>query len=240
MNLKNQTAIITGASSGLGESLAYKLAIDEQVRVILIARSKDLLKKVTEKISKSGGRAEYFVCDISNLEQIRETKKNIVEQYKKIDILVNNAGVWTDDSLERQNPELRKSAFDTNALGNIQFSEEFLPILKKQENAQIFNVISGAGIHSGNNTLWKTYGATKWAMTGYTKALRESLASTKIKVMQFYPGGFESNLYEKVGRPNPHNQPWMMKTEDIADVVVFALTRPADMNMEEISLSKVQ
>lgn len=83
MNLKNQTAIITGASSGLGESLAYKLAIDEQVRVILIARSKDLLKKVTEKISKSGGRAEYFVCDISNLEQIRETKKILLSNIKK-------------------------------------------------------------------------------------------------------------------------------------------------------------
>jgi NADP-dependent 3-hydroxy acid dehydrogenase YdfG len=240
MKLKNQTAIITGASSGLGEFLAYKLSLDEGAHVILIARTENLLKKVVDKIQKEGGQAEYQVCDISDSEQVKVTVKKILNQHKKIDILINNAGVWTDNSLEETRPELRKAAFETNSLGNIQFTEELLPIFEKQNNGQIFNVISGAGIHSGNNVFWKTYGATKWAMTGYTKALRESLAGTKIKVIQFYPGGFESNLYEKVGRPDAHNQPWMMKTEDIADVVVFALTRPDDLNMEEISVSKMK
>lgn len=76
-------------------------------------------------------------------------------------------------------------------------------------------------------------------MTGFTKALRDELKDTKIKVTGFYPGGFDSMLYEKSKRPNAHNQPWMMKTDDVADIVVFALTRPKDVLMERIIVSHV-
>ena len=105
----------------------------------------------------------------------------------------------------------------------------------------IFNVISTAGAlntPSVNNSLWKTYGATKWAMTGFTKALRDSLKDTKIKISAFHPGGFESMLYEKAKRLNSHSQPWMMKTSDVADIVVFALTRPDDVLVESITVTK--
>jgi len=186
-----------------------------------------------------GGNAEYMVCDITDLKQVKETTSKIIKNNDKIDILINNAGVWTDDQLEKDKPELRQKAFDTNALGNIQFTEELLSVFKNQNSGQICSVISGAGIDSGDNTLWKTYGATKWAMTGYTKALRESLSDKNIKVIQFFPGGFESDLYERVGRKDAHNQPWMMKTDDVADVVIFSLTRPADMNLEAFSISKM-
>ena len=75
-------------------------------------------------------------------------------------------------------------------------------------------------------------------MVGYTQALRESLRDTNIKVIQYFPGGFESNLYENAGRENSHNQPWMMKTEDVAEIILFALTRPKDVYMEKIVVSK--
>jgi len=75
-------------------------------------------------------------------------------------------------------------------------------------------------------------------MTGFTKALRDSLKDTKIKVTGFHPGGFDSGLYESAGRQNPHSQPWMMKAADLADIIVFALTRPDDMMMERIIVSK--
>ena len=107
--------------------------------------------------------------------------------------------------------------------------------------SRILNVISTAGVEgipAGDNTAWKTYGASKWGFKGYTNALRESLRGKQIQVMQFFPGGFESNLYESAQRDNPHNQPWMMKTEDVADIVVFALTRPDDVYMEQIVVSK--
>ena len=154
--------------------------------------------------------------------------------------MVNNAGVWTDDESEKKRPELRKNAFDTNVFGHVQVTEEILPHLNKNESI-IINTISTAGvpdIPSGNNLMWKSYGASKWGMVGYTQALRESLRDTNTKVIQYFPGGFESNLYENAGRENPHNQPWMMKTEDVADIIIFALTRPKDVYMEKIVVSK--
>lgn len=236
MKLKNKVVVITGSSQGLGESLSYKLA-KEGASIALLARTESLLKKVKEKIVNDGGEAEYFMCDIRNLQQIKRAVKQIKDKFGKIDILVNNAGVWTDEELEKERPELRKNAFETNALGNINFTYELLPLLKKQGRGHILNVISTAGV--GDNALWKTYGATKWAMVGFSKALRCSLKDTKIKVTLFLPGGFDSNLYENAGRPNPHNQPWMMKTDDVADIIVFALTQPNDVQIEQIIVSKI-
>lgn len=137
---------------------------------------------------------------------------------------------------------MRWNAIKTNMLGQIQFTEEVLPYLMKKGQGVIFNVISTAGVSdipSGNNAMWKSYGASKWGLAGYTHALRESLRETKIKVIQYFPGGFESNLYENAGRENPHNQSWMMKTEDVAEIVRFVLTRPEDVYMEKIVVSKM-
>lgn len=240
MQLKDKTIIITGSSTGLGEEIAYKVA-QLRAKVALVARAEGELKTVKNNIIKKGGVAEYFICDIRELKQIRETVIKIIKKFKKIDILVNNAGIWTDEELEKNNPERRKVAFETNALGNINFTYEVLPYLKQQNRGYIFNVISTAGVvdsPSGNNIFWKVYGASKWAITGFTKALIDELRETKIKVTSFHPGGFDSKLYEKAKRPNPHNQPWMMKTKDIADIVIFILTRPDDVLIEKLIVTK--
>jgi len=239
MKFKDKIILITGSSQGLGRELAKKVA-KEGAKVILLARREKYLKETKKEIIQAGGTADYFVCDIRDLKKAKETVGKIKDKFGKIDILVNNAGVWTDDTLEKEEPEKRENAFKTNVLGHIQITEEVLPLLNEGESI-IFNVISSAGvtdIPSGNNINWKTYGATKWGMAGYTQALRESLRDTNTKVVQFFPGGFESNLYENAGRINPHNQPWMMKTEDVAEIVVFALTRPSDVYMEKIVVTK--
>ncbi len=237
----NKIIVITGAGTGLGREIAVKAARNG-MQVILIGKTESELKEVQEKIIKNKGEASYFVCDVRNHSEIIETVKKILSQYKIIDILVNNAGIWTDEQLELKNPTRRKDALETNVLGNINFTYEFLPHFKKRNGGYIFNVISTAGASdtpAGNNVPWKTYGASKWAMTGFTKALREELQGTKIKVTAFHPGGFDSMLYEKAKRPDAHNQPWMMKTSDVADIVIFALTRPDDVMMEKIIVSKI-
>lgn len=239
--LNNKIVVITGAGTGLGKSIAKKVA-HLGARVALVGRTKSELEACKNEIEKVGGHANLYVCDIRKLDEVKKTVQNIFTDLKTIDILVNNAGIWTDEELEKDNPELRKIALETNALGNIQFTYELLPYFQKKNAGYIFNVISTAGASdtpAGNNAPWKTYGASKWAMTGFTKALRESLQGTKIKVTAFHPAGFESMLYEKAKRLNAHKQPWMMQTEDVADVVVFALTRPDDVMMEKIIVSKV-
>ncbi len=235
-----KTAVITGASQGLGRVLALKLA-QQQYQVLLIARSPELLSEVVAEITASGGRASHFVCDLTDLVQVTTTVQQIQKKSPQLEILINNAGIWTDDALETTQPEQRAAALNTNLLGQINLTEQLLPALTQTQVTRILNVISTAGVEgipAGNNTAWKTYGASKWGFKGYTSALRESLRETSIQVLQFFPGGFDSNLYENAGRSNPHHQPWMMKTEDVADVAIFALTRPDDVYMEQVVVSK--
>lgn len=242
MKLKDKIIIITGASSGLGEALAYKVA-EEGARIALVARSEERLRKVKQRIIKNKGQAKYFVCDIRNVDDIQKTVSEIFKKFGHVDILVNDAGIWTDDSVEKNKPQLRKDALETNTYGNIEFTYAVLPYFQKLNKGYIFNVISTSGVNDWDNTFCKAYAATKWAMTGFTKALRDSLKSTKIKVTSFFPGGMDTELFATSGRTDKdnkplHNQPWMMKKEDVADIIVFALTRPDDVLMERIVVTK--
>lgn len=240
MNLKGKNILITGASQGLGKELAFQLA-QKNANVILLARTEKLLQENVTLIKNQSGSASYIVCDIKDETQIQKAVAEIITTHKSIDILINNAGVWTDDNLELSDLTKREAAIKTNLLGQIQITDSLLPLLKNQSEAIIVNVISSAGVSdipAGDNRNWKTYGASKWGFTGFTHALRESLRDTNIKVIQFFPGGFESNLYENAGRENPHNQPWMMQTKDVAEMVVFALTRPSDVYIEKIVVTK--
>lgn len=239
MKLKNKVVIITGASQGLGEAIACKAA-KEGAKVALVARTEKLLEKVKKAIEKDGGEAEYFVCDIRKIENIKSTIGKIVMRFGSIDILVNNAGIWTDDEIEKNNPEQAKLALDTNVLGNIWMTKEILPIMKKQNRGYVFNIISTSGLSDWDNTGWQTYGATKWAMAGFTKSLKDSLKGTKIKVTGFFPGGMDTNIFENAGKENYHNLPWMMKKEDVVDIIVFALTRPDEILIENIVVTKME
>ncbi len=235
--MKDKIVVITGASEGLGKASAIKLAA-EGAQVVLIAHNPDELQEVAKKI---GGKASFYVCDVSLPEQIQQTVEKILNDLGHVDILINNAGVWTDEELEKTNPALRRRVFEVNTLGTIEFVKALEPHFREQNSAHILNVISTGGTNdtsSGDNTLWQSYGASKWALAGFTRALKDSLDGTGVKVTGFYPGGFESSLYDKAGRPNPHDQPWMMRTEDVADALIFCLTRPADVLVEKLVVTK--
>jgi ribitol 2-dehydrogenase len=237
--MKDKTIVITGASAGLGRIVAAKLAA-EGAKVVLVAHNQDKLNEVAQAI---GENAHAYLCDVSIAEQVRRTTQHILKDFGRVDILINNAGIWTDEELEKDDPDQRRKAFETNTLGTIEFVKAFEPSLRAQNSGHILNVISTSGTNdtsSGDNTRWQSYGATKWALAGFTRALKDSFVTdgVKVKVTGFYPGGFDSDLYENANRPDPHGQPWMMRTEDVADALVFCLTRPADMLVEKLVVTK--
>lgn len=237
--MKDKTVVITGASEGLGRSVATKLA-QEGSSVILVAQNQE---KLDEVVGLIGEKARAYVCDVSSAQQVRETANKILADVKKVDVLINCAGIWTDEELEKTDPDRRKKVLEVNTLGTIEFTKAFEPAFRKQNSGHFLNVISTSGnfdTSSGDNSLWQTYGASKWALSGFTRAFKDSLSDTNIKVTGFYPGGFESNLYENANRPDAHNQPWMMKTDDVADALIFCLTRPADMMVEKLIITKHQ
>ncbi len=235
--MQNKNIVITGASEGLGKVVASKL-VAEGATVILVAQNEEKLQQVSDQI---GEKAHTYVCDISVPEQVRQTVAKIVADFGQIDILVNNAGLWTDEELEKSDPDRRKRVLEVNAIGTIEVTKAFEPTFRTQNEGQILNVISTSGTNdtsSGDNTRWQTYGASKWALAGFTRAFKDSLDGTNIKVTGFYPGGFESNLYENAEREDAHNQPWMMQVNDVADALIFCLTRPADMVVEKLVVTK--
>ncbi len=235
--MKDKIIVITGASEGLGKAVATKLIADG-AKVALVAHNEDKLSQVAQDL---GEGAHPYVCDVSSADQIRQAVKKILDDLGRVDILINNAGIWTDEELEKDDPNRRRKAFEVNTLGTIEFVKALEPMLREQNSGHILNVISTGGTNdtsSGDNTLWQSYGATKWALAGFTRALKDSLGDTKIKVTGFYPGGFDSNLYENASRPDPHGQPWMMQTDDVADALIFCLTRPADVLVEKLVITK--
>ncbi len=240
MQLDGKRVVVTGASQGLGRELC-KTLLESGAHVIAVARSEEKLVDFKNQLKACKENFTYVVCDITDEDQIVKAEEEIKSNGAHIDILINNAGVWTDLALEELDSALRKKAFDTNALGNINFTYGMLPLLAKAKHARVMNVISVAGNEYGKSGEWAVYNATKWAMHGFSQSLRLLLATRhpNIHVSDFFPGGFESNLYENVKRVNPHDQPWMMKTPDVAECVMFMITRPEDMNIEEMTVTKV-
>jgi len=237
--LEGKTILITGATHGLGKMIAQKVSA-MGAELILIARNEKALQKIKTEIELSKVKVTTYVCDLRNPENIKSVVTEIINKHD-IDILINNAGIWTEEELEKTRPELRKAALETNVLGHIELTETLLPYFKKRNSGHIFNVISTSGASDtpdGDNSLWRTYGASKWAMRGYTNALISLFKGTEIKVTGFYPGGFDSDIFETAGNIDPHAQPWMMKTEDVADVAIFTLTRPSDILVETIVVTK--
>lgn len=144
----------------------------------MVAQNEDKLREAADAI---GGNARPYTCDVSSPEQVCGTVQKILREFGRVDILINCAGIWTGEEIEKSDPDRRKHVLEVNTLGTIEFIKTLEPTFRKQDSGHILNVISTAGNYdtsSGDNTLWQTYGASKWALTGFTKAFKDSLEGT--------------------------------------------------------------
>jgi len=234
MNLKNKLVVITGASQGLGESLAYKLA-QQGANLALLSRSRTKLKQVKAKLQSFKVKTEIFPCDISQPDQVKFITKAILKKFKTIDVLINNAGIWLEGSTEKSDPEKINTMFQANTLGAIYLTAAVIPHLKTRRQATILNVISVAGVEPSKD--WSIYTASKYAMRGFTDSLKQEMQRTNVKVIGFYPGGMNTNLFINAGR-QAKNEPWMMKKQQVADILIFLLTQPKDIVIDHLEVRK--
>lgn len=233
-DLSGKIILVTGASTGLGKALALRLA-EEKARLVLHARSAAKLQDVVNEISAKGGTASCFACDITDVGQTRHAAEYITEGYGKIDILINNAGIWYEGPTESHPKEKILEMFQVNAIGVIYMTQEMLPLMRAQQSGQILNLISVAGVEPAAN--WGVYTATKHAVHGFTESLKLELLGTGIQVLGFYPGGMDTDLFESSGFPKG-NAPWMMKKEDVAEIITFMLKQPDDIAMGRVEVRK--
>ena len=189
--LDGKTALVTGASQGIGEAIAKRLA-DHGARVVLAARSEDKLKDLAERIDAGGGCARPLALDVSQPETFAEKLKQLPEDFANVDILVNNAGITADNLLARMSLDDWERVLRTNLTGAYALSKEVLRGMMKRRWGRIINVNSVVGLMG--NAGQANYAAAKAGLIGLTKSLARELGSRNITVNAVAPGYIETAM----------------------------------------------
>ncbi len=198
---KNKTAVITGAASGIGYALAMQLA-GKGCNLALIDRNVDGLAKVKHRLETLG--VQYFIkdIDVSDNNAFIEFAGEVVEKFGQVDFLFNNAGVSLIDSVENQSLDDFHWLMNINFWGVVHGTTAFLPYLTKSDAAHIVNVSSLFGLLS--LPLQSAYNSSKFAVRGFTEALKMEMAGTTVSVHCVHPGGIKTNITNSAKISSPH------------------------------------
>ncbi|HSX05419.1 MAG TPA: SDR family oxidoreductase [Candidatus Saccharimonadales bacterium] len=223
-----KTVVITGGSDGLGKALAEKLAKDHQV--IILARSEKALQEVATKAG-----CGYVVCDVRDAKQVSKAFAEIIQKHDRIDVLINNAGVIVNGELVDTSDEDIENVITTNTLGSIYVAKAALRHMKEQRSGLIVNVVSQAGLIARANR--SIYNASKWALTGFTKALQQETAEYGVRVTGFYPGTIKTDLFTKAGieMKGP-----AITTEQAVKSIEFLLSCDEDVLISELGIKHLE
>ncbi|WP_017755683.1 SDR family NAD(P)-dependent oxidoreductase [Calidifontibacillus oryziterrae] len=225
--LHRKNIVITGASSGIGEKVAMKVA-ELGARPILLARSIDKIRAISESINeKTAVNCLYYQLDVSDFEQVKVVFKGIINDIGHIDILINNAGFGIFDSFYESKFEDIERMFAVNVLGLIACTKEVLPSMIGHNKGHIINIASQAGKFATAKS--SGYSATKHAVLGFTNSLRMELINTNIIVSAVNPGPIETNFFtiaDKSGNYVKNVKRFMLKSDYVADQIIQLMILP--------------
>ena len=210
MNFNNKTAIITGASVGIGRAVALKLA-QNGAKVALFDINYEKLEHVKKEIEEYTKDVLIFKCDVSDEEQVYELAKEAEKAFGKIDILVNNAALWRywNSFVETSTDHWRKF-IDVNVMGVVYLTKAVLPGMLERKYGRIINVASVAGVYGNANMVH--YSATKGAVISMTKALAKEVADKGILVNCVSPGSVSPSENSDVNSFEPSELAFMGRT----------------------------
>jgi 3-oxoacyl-[acyl-carrier protein] reductase len=195
LKLDNKTALVTGASQGIGEAIAKLLAL-QGARVVVAARNEEKLKSLAAYIDAGGGCARPLALDVSQPETFGERLKSLPADFGEIDILVNNAGITADNLLARMSLDDWERVLRTNLTGAFALSKEVVRGMMKRRWGRIVNVSSVVGMMG--NAGQANYAASKAGLIGFTKSLARELGSRNITVNVVAPGYIETAMTESL------------------------------------------
>ncbi|TZE80264.1 SDR family NAD(P)-dependent oxidoreductase [Calorimonas adulescens] len=196
-DLTGKTAVVTGASSGLGVQFAKALA-SQGADVAVVARRYDRLTALCDEIRATGRRALAIKCDVTREEDVKVAVSRVMDEFGRIDILVNNAGVAAGDGVESLSEEDWDKVLDTNLKSIYLFTKHVVPHMKEKHYGRIINTASMWGV-VGNAAMPVTaYHASKGGVVNLTRALAGELAQFNITVNAIGPGFFESEMTQDI------------------------------------------
>ncbi|WP_417876831.1 SDR family oxidoreductase [Winogradskyella sediminis] len=240
MNLTDKVVIITGASSGIGEATAKKLARDG-AKVVLMARREDKLKALKDTIEKDGGTALVVSGDVIKKDDFHQVVDATVKAYGKIDGLINNAGLMPLSFVEKLKTDEWEQMVDVNIKGVLNGVAAVLPKMKTNNGGHIINISSMAAHRYFPGGA--VYCATKSAVKMFSEGLRQELAPKYgINVTSIEPGAVATELTDTITdediKENMQDMQNMttLEAEDIANAIHYALLQPNRVNINDIYL----
>lgn len=231
--LRNKVVVITGASSGLGRSIALESA-SRGATVILIARRKERLLEIADEAKRlSGSEAYPITADVSSADQIDAAFKQIIKLVDHIDYLVNAAGFGVFEEFMDMNTQLATEMFQTNVLGLMYFTRLIARVMIDQKQGQVINIGSMAGIIPTTKTA--VYSATKAAVIQFSNVLRLELKPFNVKVMTVNPGPVYTNFFniaDQTGKYLDKVKHFVLDPDDVAwQIVHFFGSNRRELNL---------
>ena len=241
--LDGTVALVTGASSGIGEATARQLAA-QGATVVVVARRKDRLEKLADDIQAAGGDVLVLVADVSKQAEAIAVVEKAVKAFGRLDTLVNNAGVMLLGNIQGADTEEWDRMINVNLKGLLYVSHAALPyLLKAAEDSQrkvsdVINISSVAGRRARMGA--GVYNATKFGVVAFTESLRQEVTGRHVRVSVVEPGvvateltdHMKAEIREQTMKPFAGITP--LESEDIADIISFIVTRPWRSAINEV------
>ena len=237
-NIANKVVVITGASSGLGESTARYLAA-RGAAVVLGARRTDKLEQIAADIRATGGKAEVVATDVTSKAQVQALIDTAVRVFGRVDVLINNAGLMSIAPLDEVKTDEWDRMIDINVKGVLYGIAAALPQFRKQNSGHFINIASVAGVKvfSPGGTV---YSGTKFAVRAISEGLRHEVGGA-IRTTTIEPGAVDSEL--KHGSSHEQSSQFVnefykqaIPADSVARAIAFAIEQPADVDINEIVL----
>lgn len=236
--LTGRVALVTGASSGIGEATALALAAAD-ARVAVSGRRGDRLEALVEKIKAAGGDGIALAGDVTDEEVARNTVRQTVSRLGRIDILVNSAGSIQPGGIENANIKHWRGLMELNFFATLYTCTEAVTHMRQQGSGDIINISSTAGRVA--RAPMSAYTSSKFALAGMSETLRQEVAPHGIRVCVIQPGATSTEISEQIEEESMRdfmrqhiNREGAMQAQDIADAIMLAVTLPRRANIAEM------
>ncbi|HEJ8730968.1 TPA: SDR family oxidoreductase [Staphylococcus aureus] len=228
--LTDKVAVVTGAGSGIGEAIATLLH-EEGAKVVLAGRNKEKLQNVANQLSQDS--VKVVPTDVTNKEEVDELIKIAQQTFGGLDIVINSAGQMLSSKITDYQVDEWDSMIDVNIKGTLYTAQAALPTMLEQSSGHLINIASISGFEVTKSST--IYSATKAAVHTITQGLEKELAKTGVKVTSISPGMVDTAI---TAAYNPKDRK-KLEPQDIAEAVLYALTQPKHVNVNEITVRPV-
>ncbi len=196
VDLSGQTALVTGASRGIGKAIALTLG-KAGAKVACVARNEEKLQETAKEITDAGGAAAVFACDVTDSAAVQKLVESIAEDWEKLDILVNNAGITRDTLIPRMTDEDWDDVIATNLRSVFLFTRAGILAMMRKRYGRIINISSVSGIMG--NPGQANYSASKAGIIGMTQTVAREIAGRKVTVNAICPGFIATEMTDALG-----------------------------------------